>query len=99
MGRKLETRIPDREPDAVAALAHGRVGQADHRERGKAERDVHLDENRVGVDAEDRCRTKPRKHARQPCKEGDPRKKALTSGYAAKRDSFCNRAGATTLEI
>ena len=52
--RELEPGVADRAAHAVAALAHARVGQADHRERRQAERDVHLDVHGAGVDAEDR---------------------------------------------
>ena len=51
--RKLEAGVPDRRAHAVAALAHGRVGQPDHREVGQPERHVHFDVHRIGVDAED----------------------------------------------
>ena len=50
---KLEAGVADRRAHAVAALADRRVGQAHHREVGQAERDVHLDVDRIGVDAED----------------------------------------------
>ena len=42
-GRELEARVQDRRPDPVARLAHGRVAEADDRERGQPGADVDLD--------------------------------------------------------
>ena len=47
---------------AVAAFADAGVGQADHRETGKPERDVHFDVDRAGLDAEDGGRPKAGEH-------------------------------------
>ena len=44
--------VADRRPDAVAALADGRVGQPHHREVGQAEGDIDLDVDGIGFDAE-----------------------------------------------
>ena len=55
-------------PDAVAALAHAGIRQADHREDGQAERDVDFDVNRAGVDAEDRGGPQAREHGADRCK-------------------------------
>ena len=55
-------------PHTVPALAHARIRQADHRERRKAERDVHFDVDGAGVDAEDRRRPEAGQHDRERCK-------------------------------
>ena len=68
---KPELRIALR--DAVAALAHARIGQADHRERRQAERDVDFDVDRRGLDAEDRGRPQAGQHALDPAKLVAPR--------------------------
>ena len=54
MLREVEAAIADGGPDAVAALAHGGVGQSDHREVRQPEGDVDLDVDGVGVHAEHR---------------------------------------------
>ncbi len=51
--RKLEAGVADRAAHAVAALAHARVGQADHLKRRQAERDVDFDLHQAGLDPED----------------------------------------------
>ena len=73
--RKLEAGVPDGRSHAVAALAHGRVRQSHHREVGKPERHIHLDVDRVGIDAEDRRAAQAGKHAgadARPCADGRP---------------------------
>jgi hypothetical protein len=65
MGRELESGIPDRKADSIAALANGRVGKSHHRERRQAERHVDFNLNRICLDAEDRGRSQSRKHAAQ----------------------------------
>ena len=68
VGRKLEAGVADREPHALAALAHARIRQTDHREGRNAERYVDLDVDRTGIHAEDRCRPEAREHRARPCK-------------------------------
>jgi hypothetical protein len=55
MMRKLESRVSDRGPHAIATLFDGRIGQAHHREVGEPEGDVYFDVNRIGLHTEDRC--------------------------------------------
>src|SRR5207247_4126376 len=50
--RPLQPAGDPRGADAVARLAAGRVGQADNGEARKPGRDVHLDGDRLAVDAE-----------------------------------------------
>ncbi len=68
MRRKLEAGVPDRAPDAVAALADARVGQPDHREAGQAERDVDFDVDGAGVDPEEGGGPEAGEHMRTGCK-------------------------------
>ena len=63
MRRKFEAGIADRTAHTVAALADARVGQADHRETGKPERDVDLDMDRVGLHTEHGCGPQAGEHA------------------------------------
>src|SRR5207244_597445 len=70
MRRKLEAGIANGAADPVAALADARVRQADHRERREPERDVDLDVNGAGLDAEHRRRPQARQHAPLHAKDG-----------------------------
>ena len=65
---KLEAGIADGAADAVAAFAHARVGQADHREAGQPEGNVHLDVNGAGLDAEKRGGSQTGQHPAAGCK-------------------------------
>ena len=53
-------------PDAVARLAHRRVGQPDDGEAGKARRDVDLDRHRTAVDPVEGGRGDTGKHGEAP---------------------------------
>ena len=83
--RKLEAGVADRAPHAVAALAHAGVGQADHREDRHAERDVHLDVDRAGLDAEERRRPQTGEHAGARVQErvSDTAPASVSSDYEA----------------
>ena len=50
-GRELISGVEDRRLDALARLAHRRVGQPDDRERGQPRADVHLDASRAACAA------------------------------------------------
>ena len=58
-----EARIANRRADALAALADGRIRQADRREHRQTGRHVHFDVNQNGFDAEQRRRQDTREHA------------------------------------
>ena len=73
MRGKLEAGIADGAPDAVAAFAHARVGQADHLEAGHPERHVDLDVYGAGLDAKERGGAQPGKHPASGAANGDPR--------------------------
>ncbi len=66
--RELEAGVADRAADAVAALPHAGVRQADHPKAGQAERHVHFDLDRTGLDAEHRGGAHAREHASTRCK-------------------------------
>src|SRR5438093_688364 len=66
--RELEAGVAYRAFDAIAALAHAGIGQADHRERGQTERHVDFDVHRTRLHAEDGGRTQRGEHARTLCK-------------------------------
>jgi hypothetical protein len=53
VGREFETRVADRAPHAIPALADARIRQADHRERRQPERNIHFHVNGAGLDADD----------------------------------------------
>jgi hypothetical protein len=99
MGRELESRISDGETYTVSTFTNRRVRQAHHREGGKPEGDVDLDEDWIGIDAEHRRRTKARKHASEACKGRDAWKRLAFRCAAGARSDFCNAAEATTLQI
>ena len=65
MRGKLEAGIADGAPDAVAAFANARVGQADHLEAWHPERHVNLDVYGAGLDAKQRGGAQPGKHPRE----------------------------------
>ena len=92
MRRKLEARVPDGAPHAVAALAHARVGQPDHRERGEAERDIDLDLDRAGVHAEHGGRAEAGEHAPRAANRasGNDRQRSqrVSGDLAARRPNF-----------
>ena len=69
MPRKLESRIADGRPNAIPAFADAGVRKTDHRENGKPEGDVDLDDDGQRLDAEDRRASKAGEHGRQRCKE------------------------------
>src|SRR5258706_14881134 len=75
--RELETGIPDGEPDPVTAFTDGRIRQPDHRERWKAEGDVHLDLDRIRFDAEDRGAPQAGQHIEGSCKCRSSRFRAI----------------------
>ena len=60
--RELEPRVQDRRADPVARLAHGRVAEADDRERRQAGADVDLDPHLAGIDPVDRERGDASEH-------------------------------------
>ena len=62
MWGEFEPRVANRAAHAVAAFAHARVGEADHRESRQPERDVDFDVDRTGVDTEHGGRTKGGEH-------------------------------------
>src|SRR5688572_19239788 len=68
MVREFEAGVADGRADAVAAFPNRGVGEADHREVGKAERDVNLDVDGIGVHAEDCGTAQAGKHAGDWCK-------------------------------
>ena len=69
MAREIHIRsCESRSSNAVATLAHARVGQTDHREDRKTKGDIDFDHNGEGLDAEDRRTSKAGQHARWPCK-------------------------------
>ena len=72
MRRKFEAAVADGAANAVAALAHARVGQSDEMEPGKSERDVDLDLDDGGVDAEDGGGANAGEHAVGACKRRCP---------------------------
>ena len=72
---KLEARIPDRRPDAVAALADGRIGKTNHREMRKAEGDVHFNVDWIGFDAKDSGTAQACEHDASVVQEMDHRPK------------------------
>ena len=95
--RELEAGVADGAPHAVAALAHARVRQADHRERREAERHVHFDVDRTGLDAEDGGRPQAGEHAGRRCKRrrqiASRRVFKELSGDRRERDRRILRAG------
>ena len=60
--RELEARVADGGADPVAALAHGRVGEADGVEGGQPRGDVHLHEDGGGLDPAERGGANAREH-------------------------------------
>jgi hypothetical protein len=66
--RELEAGVPDCRPDPVPALANGCIWQADHRESRQAKRDVNLDLDGVGLDAEHGRALQAGKHLPGSCK-------------------------------
>src|SRR5262245_37560737 len=71
--RKLEARVADRRPNPIATLAHGGVGQADHREVGKTKGDIDLDVNGESLDPEDGSTAQACEHEACRCKNRCPR--------------------------
>jgi hypothetical protein len=66
MLREVEPGVANRTADAIAALAHARIGQADHRQARQPERDVDFDDDGGGVDAEDGGGAHAREHGGAP---------------------------------
>jgi hypothetical protein len=62
LDRELEARVVDGGAHPVAALANGRVGEADRAEGRQARCDVHLDEDGGGLDAAERGGADPGEH-------------------------------------
>ena len=73
VGWKLEPGVADRGAHPIAALPNARIRQADHREAGKAERDVHLHVDRTRINTEDGGGPKAGQHRLKPCKGRDAR--------------------------
>jgi hypothetical protein len=71
MRRELESRVANRRADPIAAFPYGRIGQPDHREMRQTERDVYLDLDRVGVNAEHSSAAKRGQHGAGCCKLDD----------------------------
>jgi hypothetical protein len=68
MRRKGKAGIPDRGTDPISALPDCRIRETHHGEVGESERHVHLDVNRVSIDAKDGGAPKAREHARPPAR-------------------------------
>ena len=79
----VEPRVANRGPDPIAAFAHAGVGQPDQRERGHAERDVDLDENDRGLDADQGRGAQLREHGDDRCKTRDHQPGARKPGTRA----------------
>ena len=69
MRRKGEPGIPDRGTDAIPALPDGRIRETHHCEVGESERHVHLDVNRVRIDAKHGRAPKACEHGPASCKD------------------------------
>src|SRR5947208_2055400 len=59
---ELEAGVPEGRTDAIAALAHGGIGQAHRGEARQPRGDIHLHRHRGGFDALERGREDPRQH-------------------------------------
>jgi hypothetical protein len=71
LGRELEAAVPDCRAHPIAALAHARVGQPDHREHRQPERHVYFHVDRHGVDPEYRGRPDARQHRPRRLQRGE----------------------------
>jgi len=92
IGREGEAGIANRRAHALAALAHGRVGQADGGERGQPRGDVDLDAHEGGPDAVKRCRQDVGQHERH-C-SGAVRPPSMPGfGYAGYLGTNCAGSG------
>ena len=82
--REVEPRVDERRTDALARLLHGRIAQADDRERGQPRVDVGLDRDADAVDPEQGEGGRTSQHA------GNRRSRRVTAG--AQKEQVAARA-------
>ena len=69
MWRKRKAGVPDRGTDPISALPDCRIRETHHCEVGQSERHVHLDVDRVSIDAKDGGAPKACEHSPATCKD------------------------------
>ena len=100
--RELEPGIADGTAHAVAALAHARVGQADHRESRQAERHIDLDVDGRGVDAKQRGGPQTCEHRASNANAAARRSplyfQSVSEDFRRRRCSFCYRIHSSSVQ-